>query len=168
MPNILETKVRCDNLPAVRQRLLAARATRRAVIDQHDTYFCVPSGWLKLRVARGDAQLVAYRRYDGAIRSCSYLCLNVDSPDECRRALDEVLGILVDVEKTREQWSFGGTEVHLDNVRALGEFVELETKADSFWAADLTHQRCLDQLQLAHRADIDVSYANLLLERVGN
>ncbi|MGF7238528.1 MAG: class IV adenylate cyclase [Frankia sp.] len=52
MSTNIETKASCPDLVAVQRRLAESDARWQAVLDQHDTYFGVPSGRLKLRVER--------------------------------------------------------------------------------------------------------------------
>jgi homotetrameric cytidine deaminase len=103
-------------------------AEDRGVLVQRDTYFRTASGRLKLREEEpGGATLVQYDRPDGgAARLSSYQLVPVADPEGMRAALDAALGTLVVVDKERHLFLWEGVRIHLDRVRGLGSFVELE------------------------------------------
>jgi homotetrameric cytidine deaminase len=106
----------------------ALGAEDHGVLHQRDTYFRASAGRLKLREERpGGATLVQYDRPDGAhARESRYRLVPVADPEELRAALDAALGTLVVVEKARRLLLWEGVRIHLDDVRGLGTFVELE------------------------------------------
>ena len=63
----------------------------------------------------------------------------IADPEELREALDAALGTLVVVEKERRLLLWKGVRIHLDEVRGLGRFVELEGVAEP--GSDLTAER---------------------------
>jgi homotetrameric cytidine deaminase len=125
-------------------------AEDHGVLVQRDTYFRVPSGRLKLREEQpGGATLVQYDRPDAAeARLSSYRLVPVEDPDGLRAALDASLGTLVTVHKERRLFLADGVRIHLDMVRDLGSFVELEGVATA--DSDLEPERAkVAQLQAA-------------------
>lgn len=54
--------------------------------------------------------------------------------------LREVLGVWIEVEKKREVWLWENVRIHLDEVRALGNFVELKAVTDEKGIQE-SHQR---------------------------
>lgn len=131
----LERKLRLDreDFESVRRRLGAI--VPLTAMSQVDTYFRTRHGRLKLREiapAAGEpsAELIAYERPDRTgSRWSSYhrLPLAPAQVAPLRAALISVLGFRVDVHKHRTIGVIGRTRVHLDEVRGLGRFVELET-----------------------------------------
>jgi homotetrameric cytidine deaminase len=116
-------------------------AEDRGVLVQRDTYFRAPSGRLKLR-EEGDAgaTLVQYHRPDAAeARESRYRLVAIADPEGLREALDAALGTLVVVEKQRHLLLWKGVRIHLDDVRGLGRFVELEGVAEP--GSDLSAER---------------------------
>ena len=103
-------------------------AQDRGVLVQRDTYFRVPEGRLKLREETpGGAALIQYRRPDEAVaRESRYRIAPVEDGAALRAALDAALGTLVVVDKERHLLLWEGVRIHLDAVRGLGTFVELE------------------------------------------
>ena len=103
-------------------------AEDRGVLVQRDTYFRVPEGRLKLREETpGGAVLIQYSRDDRPeARESRYRITPVEDPETLRRSLEEALGTLVVVDKERRLLLWQGVRIHLDTVRGLGSFLELE------------------------------------------
>ncbi len=105
----------------------ALGAAERGVLDQRDTYFRVPHGRLKLREEGASAQLIAYERPDQAAqRESSYRIVAVEEAEELKAALAAALGVSVTVAKERRLFLWEGVRIHLDKVKGLGDFIELE------------------------------------------
>jgi homotetrameric cytidine deaminase len=116
-------------------------AEDRGVLVQRDTYFRVPDGRLKLREETpGRAVLIQYAREDRAeARESRYRITPVEDPETLRTSLDEALGTLVVVDKERRLLLWEGVRIHLDTVKGLGSFLELEGVASE--ASDLSGER---------------------------
>lgn len=133
----LELKVRCapGDLERVRARADAAGIGPFHRMRQIDTYFRVSQGRLKLRAIEPDSgpgavEMIAYHRADlPGSRWSHYHRVPLDgaAADGLRQALADVAGVLAVVDKTREVAIARRTRIHLDRVRGLGDFVELET-----------------------------------------
>jgi homotetrameric cytidine deaminase len=143
-------------------------AEDHGVLVQRDTYFRTATGRLKLREEQpGGATLVQYDRPDAAhARLSSYRLVDVGDPDGLRAALDATLGTLVTVEKERRLFLSDHVRIHLDAVRDLGAFVELEAVAEP--DSDLEPERAkVARLQAALGIGPDRiltgSYSDLLL-----
>jgi homotetrameric cytidine deaminase len=116
-------------------------AEDRGVLRQRDTYFRARAGRLKLREQEpGGAVLIQYDRPDAAAaRESRYRLAPVGDPEALRAALDAALGTLVVVDKDRRLLLWEGVRIHLDSVRGLGSFVELEGVAPP--GSDLAGER---------------------------
>jgi homotetrameric cytidine deaminase len=116
-------------------------AEDHGVLWQRDTYFRAATGRLKLREEHpGGATLVQYDRPDDArARLSAYRLVPVEDADGLRGALDAALGTRVVVEKERHLLTLDGVRIHLDTVRDLGRFVELEGVAPA--GSDLEPER---------------------------
>jgi adenylate cyclase len=128
MPRNIEIKARIGNLQSL-ARQAAAIADRGPIeIVQDDTFFPSPNGRLKLRAfSADDGQLIFYRRADAEGPKESFYVLSpTDSPDTLREALTQAYGQAGRVHKHRTLFMVGRTRVHLDDVRDLGQFLELE------------------------------------------
>lgn len=144
----LEIKARCADLDAVRER--ASRiATQRVGVDrQVDTYFRTRSGRLKLRESSlYGGQLVPYLRPDErGPKLADYRVVPVQDASGLKALLSEMLGVHRVVEKQREIFFFENVRIHLDRVRGLGSFVELEAVFDGSRSALAEQRRKLDFL----------------------
>jgi homotetrameric cytidine deaminase len=128
------------------ERALAAGARDEGLLRQRDTYFHVPAGRLKLREQEpGGATLIAYERPDEAAeRVSSYRLVEVPDAGALRDALAAVNGVDVVVVKRRHLLMWETVRIHLDEVRGLGSFLELEAVAEP--GSDLSRERA----QVAH------------------
>jgi homotetrameric cytidine deaminase len=128
------------------ERALAAGARDEGLLRQRDTYFHVAAGRLKLREQEpGGAMLIAYERPDEAAeRVSSYRLVAVPDAGALRDALAAVNGVDVVVVKRRHLLLWETVRIHLDEVRGLGSFLELEAVAEP--GSDLSRERA----QVAH------------------
>ncbi|HZB75519.1 MAG TPA: cytidine deaminase [Solirubrobacteraceae bacterium] len=152
------------------ERALAAGARDEGLLRQRDTYFTVAAGRLKLREEDpGGATLIGYQRPDaGGERVSAYRLVAVPDPEAMRAALADANGIDVVVVKRRHLLLWETVRIHLDEVRGLGSFLELEAVAAP--GSDLRRER----EQVAHlREALDIrdealregSYADALRGR---
>ena len=75
----------------------------------------------------GEAHLIFYRRENipGPTRSDYEIAFTSD-PEALRNMLKEVMGTWIEVDKKRKVWLWENVRIHLDEVKGLGQFVELE------------------------------------------
>jgi len=165
----VEIKARCGDTVWVRAALLGAGAEFRGVDRQTDVYFNVARGRLKLR--RGDIEnaLIFYDRADeaGPKRSDVVLCQCL--PDSnMERLFAELLGVLVRVVKSREIYFIGNVKFHIDEVKGLGGFVEIEAiDADGTIGRDKLLEQCrrfMELLKIEENDLVERSYSDMLLE----
>lgn len=128
MPRNIEIKARIENLESLALRVAAIADNGPTEIVQDDTFFVCQNGRLKLRAfSRDDGQLIFYQRgnQEGPKESF-YLLSPTSSPDTLREALSQAYGQSGRVQKHRTLFLVGRTRVHLDDVKDLGQFLELE------------------------------------------
>jgi homotetrameric cytidine deaminase len=132
------------------ERALAAGAQDHGLLRQRDTYFGVRHGRLKLREEDpGGATLIAYDRPDAAAeRVSAYRLVPVPDPDALRSALTAADGVRAVVVKRRRLLMWETVRIHLDEVRGLGSYLELEAVAEP--GSDLTRERA----QVAHLREV--------------
>ena len=111
----------------MRATLKRRRARFLGTDHQVDTYFRVPQGRLKIREGRLENALIFYQRTDRqhARRSSVELML-LPRRNSVRAILSRSLGVLAVVDKRREIYFVGNVKIHLDRVRGLGTFLEVE------------------------------------------
>ena len=162
----LEFKANCDSLDVLRQRLANLQAEHRCTMKQLDTYFNVPQGRLKLReINIHKAELIYYERSDLAeSRYSNYQICDIPEPIAFKRIATIALGVKGVVEKQRELWMFGDTRIHLDEVKNLGQFVELETVIhnQTEGEAQAEHQLVKEALSIKEEDLVSVSYSDLV------
>lgn len=144
----LEIKARCRDLEAARRRAEAIATEYLGLDHQVDTYFVTRQGRLKLRESSlSGGQLVPYLRPDqpGPKRS-DYRVIPVEEPASLKALLTEILGRHRVVDKQREIFLFENVRIHLDRVKGLGSFLELEAVFDGSPGAEPEQQRKVDWL----------------------
>ena len=160
----VEIKARDADPAGTLARALSLGATDEGVLEQRDTYFARARGRLKLREEPEGATLIAYARPDESeARTSAYRLAAISDPAAVKEALDAALGTLVVVEKRRHLLLYENVRIHLDDVEALGAFVELEAVArpDSDLAREHTLiAHLVEQLGLGER--VAQSYSDLL------
>jgi homotetrameric cytidine deaminase len=120
--------------------VLGLGARDRGLLRQRDTYFRVTTGRLKLREEDpGGAVLIQYDRVDAdEARESRYRLIPVEDAATLNAALASSLGVLAVVEKERHLLLWQNVRIHLDRVKDLGNFVELEGVATA--DSDLAHE----------------------------
>lgn len=165
-----EFKARCADLDLAARRARAVGARRLGRERQIDTYFRVAEGRLKLRETGKRAVLVWYFRPD-ALRSkrSDVILLPIAGASATKQTLTNQLGVRVVVDKVRRVYLKQNVRVHLDQVRELGAFVEIEAVggADDFprlkWEAEgMAHALGLQPADLVRG-----SYSELMLAMRG-
>jgi predicted adenylyl cyclase CyaB len=163
----IELKARDPDPARSLQASLQVGASDEGWLHQTDTYFRVPHGRLKLREEETTSHLISYERSDETVaRESRYRLVPVSDPAGLKEALSDALGVLVVVEKSRRLLLWQGVRIHLDEVRGLGSFIEIEAVADP--ASDLSgeHRRAgelQDALAITPEEIVAFSYSDELL-----
>ncbi len=128
MARNVEIKARVSDLASVRARVASLTPAPSEVLVHTDTFFVVPRGRLKLRqFSDGSGELIFYERLDQAgPKESSYFRCSCPEPDALATLLGRALGVRGIVEKRREVFTIGRSRLHLDEVRGLGTFLEIE------------------------------------------
>lgn len=164
----LEIKARNQDHAQVRAALKKLGAKPQGVLVQSDTYFRVPKGRFKLRdEGKQGAYAVFYERDEKtAQRWSTYHTLPVTRPAEFRAFMGGTLGVLVEVHKRRELWFYKNARIHLDVVRGLGVFLEIEVVVKRSEVQPVALMEQLMACFAIHKKDlIKSSYSDLLLVR---
>jgi homotetrameric cytidine deaminase len=163
----VELKARDTDPARTLERALAAGAEDRGLLIQRDTYFAVAHGRLKLREQEpGGATLIGYERPDAASERVSrYRLVAVAEPAPLIAALGAATGVSARVEKRRRLLLWETVRIHLDDVRGLGAFLELEAVAAT--GSDLRRERARiarlrELLEIGDDALREGSYADAL------
>jgi predicted adenylyl cyclase CyaB len=135
-------------------------------MKQDDTFFSCSNGRLKLRAfSAQQAELIYYRRSDEkGPKESFYICSPTSAPDSLREALSSAFGQSGRVQKHRTLFLAGRTRIHLDRVKDLGEFLELEVVLEDHEPLEIGMQEAnsllarlgIDSSQLIEGAYVDM------------
>ncbi len=166
----IEIKAKSENQDYVRRILKSKNAVFKGVDHQVDTYFKVNHGRLKLREGVIENKLIHYNREDkSGPKQSDVLFFNLTSNSTLKEILVKALGVLVVVDKKREIYFIDNVKFHIDTVKNLGSFVEIEAidKNGSIGKEKLLEQ-CqfyLDLFKIPKKDLVSVSYSDLMLEQ---
>jgi len=137
----IELKARDPDPAQTLERCREIGAVEGGILRQRDTYFAVPHGRLKLREqSPGPSVLIQYERADEATaRVSNYVLVEIADPPALRQALAAALDLTCVIEKERRLFLWeGAVRVHLDRVKDLGAFIEIEAVSGA--ASDLARE----------------------------
>lgn len=161
----LEIKARCGDHKKLVARLRKLGAKKKEVMHQVDTYFVVPQGRLKLReLGPKNAYLIYYERGEKATRRWSnYYTYDVTNQHEFKKFWSKTLGVKVIVDKRRVLYMYQNARIHVDTVRGLGLFmeIEVEVKKGNVQARRLMGE-ILVRLEISKKDFIKGSYSDML------
>lgn len=166
----IEIKSRCDDFRAIRRTLKKHKADFKGLDHQVDTYFVANHGRLKLREGDIENYLICYERENQASPKLSKVLLYKPEPgSKLKDLLSSSLGVLAVVDKTREIYFIGNVKFHLDNVKGLGRFIEIEA-IDEFGSMGepRLRQQCqfyINLFGIKPEDYVPCSYSDLLLQK---
>jgi len=169
----IEIKARCKNPDSIRVILRAHKAVFKGTDHQIDTYFKVPHGRLKLREGNIENNLIYYEREEksaaGGLKESRYIVYSFDPQSSLKELLIKALDALVVVEKERDIYFIDNVKFHIDTVRDLGTFVEIEaTDKDGTISKEKLLAQCaffLELFKISQNDLIPASYSDLLLRK---
>jgi len=127
MAKNLELKTEIKSLVKYRKILSEIDAKYIRQINQCDVYYKINNGLLKLRLFDNEAELIKYNRDEsGKTRWSDYEILKLDAA-KAKEFLEKLFVVETIVKKKRELWLYDNSRIHLDSVKHLGRFLEIET-----------------------------------------
>lgn len=165
MPLNLELKIRLKSHSNIESILKKNNAEFKGVLKQKDIYYKTANGLLKLRVEGKSNTLIKYLRDEKGKRWSNYELLELKGKNP-EIYLESILKIEAVVVKKRKLYLYDNTRVHLDEVKGLGKFLELETllvagKSD----ATKRFNQIKNMLGIERAEQIRASYRNLILKK---
>jgi predicted adenylyl cyclase CyaB len=165
MPLNLELKIKVNSHKEIEPALRKNGAEFKGILKQKDVYYKSKSGLLKLRIEGKSFTLIKYLRDERGKRWSNYELLDLRGTNP-EKYLESILNIEAVVEKKRKLYLYDNTRVHLDEVKGLGNFLELETllvagKSDATRRFDFVKQ----MLEIENHEQIRASYRNLILKK---
>lgn len=166
MKNV-ELKVQVSDFSNIVALLKNSKARAVGLLSQKDTYFNCSRGRLKIReINNSGCELIYYQRPDvRGSRISNYQVVNLSrkTASQLKKLLKDSFGERGAVIKKRRLWLLGKTRIHLDQVKGLGNYVELETvfNKDGYRKAMIEHRHIISVLQLRGYKKIKGSYSDL-------
>ncbi len=166
----IEIKAKSTNQDKIRQILLTRNAESKGTDHQIDTYFNVSHGRLKLREGNIEHNLIHYHREDKEGPKQSIVTLYQPKPDSTLKTiLQNAIGTLTVVDKIREIYFIDNVKFHIDTVKELGTFIEIEAiDRDGSIGESTLQQQCADYMQLFEIAQSDLlpqSYSDMMIAK---
>jgi len=165
----IEIKARCSDPSFIEKCLLDEDAEFMGNDHQVDTYFYVPSGRLKLREGNIENALIFYNRENKSGPKKSDVTLYTSKPGAAlKEILAKSLGIKIIVDKQRKIFFIGNIKFHIDEVKGLGPFIEIEAiDKDGNLGEKILFEQCncyLKKFRIKENDLVAVSYSDLLLK----
>lgn len=166
----VEIKAHCSDLEHIRKLLIAKQAYFKGMDHQIDTYFNVKNGRLKLREGNIENNLIQYNRPDQAgPKQSDFALFKTEKGSSLKNILEKSIGIKVIIDKQREIYFIDNVKFHLDEVKDLGTFVEIEaTDVENTMTVEYLNDQCQQYISLFGIADEDLltnSYSDLLKQK---
>lgn len=123
----IEIKARADNHAEIQSILSNLNADYKGEDHQIDTYFVVKNGRLKLREGTIENNLIFYQRENiSGPKTSNFLLYKSLEPSLLKTILTDALEVFVVVDKKRHIYYVQNAKIHLDEVKDLGTFMEIE------------------------------------------
>jgi len=133
---------------------------------QTDIYYRVKKGRLKLRIINNDiASLIYYERSDKTkIRTSNYIISRTKDFKQLDNILRSQLKLLTVVSKVRHIFIKNNIRIHLDRVKKLGDFIEIEIIYKEIKSAKKQMKELIEFLELNKNDFIKHSYSDMLIK----
>ncbi len=165
----VEVKLKCEDHDKIRALIQENEGVFHGKDHQIDTYFRVPKGRLKMREGNIENALIFYQRGNSKQPETSeFMLYQGDELVELKKLLSAALGVLVIVDKVREIYFIDNVKLHLDDVKGLGKFVEIEARdLRGTYTEEQLREQCEEYMKLFGFTNDDVvglSNSDMLLQ----
>jgi predicted adenylyl cyclase CyaB len=125
---------------------------------------------MKLREEEdNDAYFIYYERPDEEIKMSNYECYSINDVNQFYKTFGHMMNVELIVEKTRELYIYKNAQIHIDNVKHLGVFMEIEvvikTEDEEKNAQNLLHE-ILEMTNTKNNKIVIDGYRELMLEQL--
>lgn len=173
MPRNVEIKASVASLPRLLKLVQGLSDKEGTVLVQKDIFYNCPNGRLKLRSIKVNeksrSELIFYQRPDhSGPKVSNFSTTPVTDADAMDWVLGSSLGRRGVVAKTRQLFMVGQTRVHVDQVKDLGDFMELEVVLDDSQTPEdgaAIARDLMEKLEVKEGNLITKAYMDLLLEK---
>lgn len=169
----VEIKAKCSQPEKIKLILENRNAEFKGIDHQIDTYFIATKGRLKLREGNIENTLIHYLRPNQAGPKQSQVSLYHPEPNSTlKEVLAKAMGVRTVVDKHRAIYFIDNVKFHIDKVKKLGSFVEIEAiDKDGNIGQEKLLEQCnfyLSLFEISQDELIDCSYSDLLAPVVKN
>jgi predicted adenylyl cyclase CyaB len=127
MPQNLEVKIKLHSFNDIKKTLKKIGAEFTATLNQKDIYYRNSNGLLKLRIENGIESLIWYNRNENSKNRWSNYQVVKFTYGNGAVFFSRIFEIETVVDKKRLLYMYDNTRIHLDSIKKLGNFLELET-----------------------------------------
>ncbi|MCR4327465.1 MAG: class IV adenylate cyclase [Nanoarchaeota archaeon] len=166
----IEIKAKSENTEKIRNVLNSLSADYRGKDHQIDIYYQTKNGRLKLRKGNIENKLIYYNRENTkGLKRSEVLLMDNNQDSNLEKILESSIGIKVVVDKKREIYFINNVRFHIDEVKELGNFIEIEAirkegeKSDEELTKQCTYYK--DLFQIKDEDLIKYSYSDMILEK---
>lgn len=166
MSHNIETKARVKDIQKILSIFEKLSISQESELVQEDIYYEISSSKrLKLRNINNEKYvLISYERPNTESSKISeWKSVSFKESERINDLLAFTFGIKMIVKKSRSIYKYQNTEIHLDTVENLGDFIELETKLLDKHSSRLEHSTLLSQLGIHKSEFVSESYSDLML-----
>jgi predicted adenylyl cyclase CyaB len=149
------------------RKLLRSKKHKHFIESQKDIYYNIDGGRLKLRIINDEiGNLIYYNRNEhNKKRVSNYIISATKNFKELDEILRKFFDIFIIVDKRREIYTYDNVRIHLDKVKKLGSFLEIEVIYDSFKDAKKTMNDLVNYFSLNENEFIKDSYSDLFTNK---
>jgi adenylate cyclase, class 2 len=160
-----EIKCKITNSREVKNWIAGFNNFTYSIEKQTDIYYKVNCGRLKLRIINDSkGNLIFYDREEQTGKRVSkYIISETENFKELDSILRKLLRVTIRVHKIREIYVHQNIRVHLDRVKNLGKFIEIEIIYENLQKAKYQMEKIISQLNLKEKDFIKKSYSDLLI-----
>lgn len=167
MPTNLELKIRLNDPDRIYKKISEINARFEGELAQTDIYYKNVKYRIKLRLENESQTLIKYLRNEGDGERWSDFEIIKLEQNNARKYLSDILQEEIIVEKKRKLFLYDNTRIHIDQVKGLGDFLELETlvikgKED----ASIRFNQIKSLLTITEEKEIKKSYRELIAENL--
>ncbi len=167
MPVNLELKIKLNSIRGIKSLLKKNNIELKEILNQKDIYYKIKAGsLLKLRIENGRMSLIKYNREEKKKNRWSDFYVITIKGRATEKVFEEIFRVDAIVEKKRELYLFLDTRIHIDAVKNLGFFLELETLVFDNDKKDAKKRfdEVVNTLQLDVKSQIRKSYRDLIIQ----
>ncbi|MFT4310384.1 MAG: class IV adenylate cyclase [Candidatus Woesearchaeota archaeon] len=166
----MEVEIRFKDTGNVKDTLVSLGAVCKGTFEEHDVYYTFEKDTQRLFIMRFRQKhgktILTFKGSSKSTQDIAWQEWEQDITDA--HALQQLLisngfNILVEIKKTRTQFTCQGMQINIDTIQHLGNFVEIESIGED---VDAQHKKILDfaqQLGIAKKDIITKGYVKLML-----